>query len=146
MSAHLGDARLKGVLVALAVGDQDAISVDDWEVFWRTGVGHLMSISGLHITMLAGLAFALVSFAWVRVPFLALRLPARKAAIVAGVGAAFAYSALTGYAVPAQRTCCMLAAIALCVLFDRHGSPSRVLALAALAVLALDPWAVLAAG
>ena len=146
MAAHLGDARLKGVLVALAVGDQDAISADDWEVFWRTGVGHLMSISGLHITMLAGLAFALVSFAWVRVPYLALRLPARKAAIVAGVAAALAYSLLTGYAVPAQRTFCMLAVIALAVLCDRHGSPSRVLALAALAVLLLDPWAVLAAG
>lgn len=146
MAAHLGEARLKGVLVALAVGDQDAISAEDWEVFWRTGVGHLMSISGLHITMLAGLAFALVSYAWVRVPFLALRLPARKAALVAGVAAALGYSLLTGYAVPAQRTFCMLAVIALCVLCDRHGSPSRVLALAALAVLVLDPWAVLAPG
>ncbi|MEO7743684.1 MAG: DNA internalization-related competence protein ComEC/Rec2 [Usitatibacter sp.] len=146
MTARLGDARLKGVLVALAVGDQDAIAADDWEVFWRTGVGHLMSISGLHITMLAGLAFAFASFLWVRIPFLTLRLPARKAGIVAGVAAALAYSLLTGYAVPAQRTFCMLAVIALCVLCDRHGSPSRVLALAVLAVLLLDPWAVLAAG
>ena len=146
MAAHLGDARLKGVLVALAVGDQDAIGADDWEVFWRTGVGHLMSISGLHITMLAGLAFALAAFAWVRVPYLALRIPARKAAAVSGVLAALAYSLLTGYAVPAQRTFCMLAVLAACVLCDRHGSPSRVLALAALAVLALDPWAVLAPG
>ena len=146
MAAHLGDARLKGVLVALAVGDQDAIAADDWEVFWATGVGHLMSISGLHITMLAGLAVALVSAAWVRVPLLALRLPAGKAGIVAGVAAALAYTLLTGYAVPAQRTFCMLAAIALCVLCDRHGSSSRMLALAALAVLLVDPWAVLSAG
>ena len=146
MSRHLAESRLRGVLVALAIGDQDAIAADDWRVFWRTGVGHLMSISGLHITMLAALAFAIAFAAWVRVPALALRIPARKAAVVAGIGAALAYSLMTGYAVPAQRTFVMLAAIAGCVLLDRHGSASRVLALAALAVLAVDPWAVLSAG
>jgi competence protein ComEC len=46
MNAHLGDAPMKGVLVALAIGDQDAIDAGDWEVFWRTGVGHLMRITG----------------------------------------------------------------------------------------------------
>src|SRR5258706_6360732 len=146
MRSHLGDARLAGVLVALAIGDQDSIAADDWEVFWRTGVGHLMSISGLHITMLAGLAFALAYFAWVRVPALALRIPARKAAVAFGALAALAYSLMTGYQVPAQRTFVMLSVVAVCVLADRHGSPSRVLAWAALAVVALDPWAVLSAG
>jgi competence protein ComEC len=53
---------------------------------------------------------------------------------------------MTGYAVPAQRTVVMLSAIALCVLADRHGSASRVLAFAALAVLVADPWAVLSGG
>jgi competence protein ComEC len=146
MRAHLGEAPLAGVLVALAIGDQDSIAPDDWEVFWRTGVGHLMSISGLHITMLAALAFALAFRVWARVPTLALALPARKAALVAGVAAALAYSLMTGYAVPAQRTFAMLAVGAACVLLDRHGSASRVLAVAALAVLLLDPWAVLSAG
>jgi len=146
MQAQLGDARLRGVLVALAIGDQDAIAPDDWEVFWRTGVGHLMSISGLHITMLAGLGFALAHFAWVRVPGLVLRLPARKAAVVAGTLVALAYALMTGYAVPAQRTFVMLAVIAACLLLDRQASSSRVLALAALVVLLLDPWAVLSAG
>ncbi|MGZ5066692.1 MAG: DNA internalization-related competence protein ComEC/Rec2 [Usitatibacter sp.] len=146
MLAHLGEARLRGVLVALAIGDQDSIAPDDWEVFWRTGVGHLMSISGLHITMLAGLAFAAAYFLWVRMPALALRVPARKAAVVVGAGAALAYSLMTGYQVPAQRTFVMLAVVAACLLADRHGSSSRVLALAALAVVALDPWAVLSPG
>lgn len=146
MHAHLGDARLRGVLVALAIGDQDAIAAADWEVFWRTGVGHLMSISGLHITMLAGLGYLVAHGLWARAPPLALRVPARHAALVAGTLAALAYSLMTGYAVPAQRTFVMLAAVAACVLAGRHGSPSRVLALAALAVLAIDPWAVLSAG
>lgn len=146
MLRHLGDARLRGVLVALAIGDQDAIGARDWEVFWRTGVGHLMSISGLHITMLSGLGFAVVFFAWVRVPALALRWPARKAAAVAGVAVALAYTLMTGYAVPAQRTLVMLSVVAACLLADRHASASRVLALAALVVVAVDPWAVLAPG
>jgi competence protein ComEC len=146
MQDHLGDARLRGVLVALAIGDQDSIAADDWEVFWRTGVGHLMSISGLHITMLAALGFMLAFALWARVPALALRVPARKAAVVAGVMVALAYALMTGYAVPAQRTFVMLAVVAACVLADRHGSASRVLALAALAVLLIDPWAVLSAG
>ncbi|MEP7262799.1 MAG: DNA internalization-related competence protein ComEC/Rec2, partial [Usitatibacter sp.] len=146
MQSELGDSRLRGVLVALAIGDQDAIAPDDWEVFWRTGVGHLMSISGLHITMLAGFGFSLAYFLWVRVPGLALRIPARKAAVVAGTLVALAYTLMTGYAVPAQRTFVMLAVIAVCLLLDRQGSSSRVLALAALAVLLLDPWAVLSAG
>ena len=146
MRASLGEARLGGVLVALAIGDQDAIAAADWQVFWRTGVGHLMSISGLHITMLAALAYLLVRRAWVRLPALALRLPAAKAGIVAGVAVALAYCLATGYQVPAQRTFCMLAALAACMLADRHGSPSRVLAFATLAVLVLDPWAVLSGG
>ncbi len=49
-----------GVLVALAVGDQRAIPPDQWQVFTRTGVNQLMSISGLHVTMVSGLVFALV--------------------------------------------------------------------------------------
>ncbi len=146
MNAYLEGERLRGVLVALAIGDQDAIAPEDWETFWRTGVGHLMSISGLHITMLAALAFAITFFAWVRVRRLPLLWPARKAAVVAGTLTALAYALMTGYAVPAQRTFIMLATIAACVLIDRHGSPSRVLALAALAVVLVDPWAVLSPG
>jgi competence protein ComEC len=146
MVARLGDERFRGVLVALAIGDQDSISQDDWEVFWRTGVGHLMSISGLHITMLAALAGTIAFLAWVRLPPLALRVPARKVAVVVGVATALVYSLMTGYAVPAQRTFVMLAVVAACVLADRHGSPSRVLALAALVVTAIDPWAVLSPG
>ena len=146
MAAHLGDARLRGVLVALAIGDQDSIAADDWDVFWRTGVGHLMSISGLHITMLAALASLVTFRLWVRVPHAPLRWPARKAAVAVGVVVAAAYSLMTGYAVPAQRTFVMLATVAACVLCDRHASGSRVLALAAFAVILVDPWAVLSPG
>jgi competence protein ComEC len=115
-------------------------------VFTRTGVNHLMSISGLHITMVSGLVFAAALWGWRRLGAVALRFPAQKAAAVAGVFAALAYALLSGFGVPAQRTVYMLGCIALALLAGRAGSPSTVLALAAVLVLALDPWAILAPG
>jgi competence protein ComEC len=58
-NATLVNAPYAGVLSALAIGDQSSIPQAQWQVFTRTGVNHLMSISGLHITMLASLGFAL---------------------------------------------------------------------------------------
>ena len=142
----LGDAPYAGVLLALAIGDDDAISDDDWETFRRTGTVHLMSISGLHVTMVASLGFALVFALWRRMEPLALRLPARKAAAVAGVGVAGAYALLAGFAVPTQRTFYMLAVLAAALWSGRAVSMSLVLCWALLVVVVLDPWAVLAPG
>ncbi len=141
----LGEARYGGVLLALAVGDDGAIAPDDWQVFLRTGVNHLMSISGLHVTMVAGLAFALVHAGWRR-SGLALRVPARKAAALAGLAAAGSYALLAGYAVPTQRTLYMLAVISAALWLGRAASISLVLCWALLLVVLLDPWAVLAPG
>ncbi len=135
-----------GVLAALAVGDQRAIDSGLWQVFARTGISHLMSISGLHVTMVAGLGAWLVSFFWRRRPGLMLRLPAQKAAAAAGWATAFAYCLLAGFGVPAQRTLYMLSVVALALWLGRAASGSRVLALALLLVLLIDPWAVLSAG
>lgn len=135
-----------GVLVALAVGDQRAIDGGLWQLFARTGISHLMSISGLHVTMVAGLGAWLLAFFWRRRPALMLRLPAQKAAAAAGWATAFAYCLLAGFGVPAQRTLYMLSVVALALWLGRAASGSRVLALALLLVLLADPWAVLSAG
>ena len=142
----LGDQPYTGVLIALAVGDQSSIPSAQWQVFTRTGVNHLMSISGLHITMLSGLAFALTYALWRRSVRLTLRLPARKAAAVAGLLVALAYTLLSGYSVPAQRTVYMLAVIAAALWSSRTIAPSQILAAALLVVVLLDPWAVLSPG
>ena len=135
-----------GVLVALVVGDQRAIDSGLWQVFARTGISHLMSISGLHITMVAGLGAWLMSCFWRRRPALMLRLPAQKAAAAAGWATAFGYCLLAGFGVPAQRTLYMLSVVALALWLGRAAAGSRVLALALLLVLLIDPWAVLSAG
>jgi competence protein ComEC len=142
----LGDAPYTGVLAALAIGDQSGISQADWQVFTRTGVNHLMSISGLHITMLAGLMFAIVYWLWRRSMRLTLWFPARKAAAIAGLAAALFYTLISGFEVPAQRTLYMLATFSAMLLLSRNISPSQLLAAALLVVLLADPWAVLAPG
>jgi len=144
--AALPGHRFAGVLVALAIGDQRAIDPEEWQLFARTGVSHLMSISGLHVTMVAGLFAALVSFAWRRSERLMLALPAQKAAALAGFLAALAYCLLSGFAVPAQRTLYMVGVVAAALWAGRSQSASRVLAAALFLVLALDPWAVLSPG
>jgi competence protein ComEC len=142
----LPDHRYAGVMIALALGEQNAIGREDWQLFARTGVSHLMSISGLHITMIAGLVAALVLGLWRRIPGLTLRLPARKAAAAAGMLAALAYCLVAGMGVPAQRTLVMLSVVALALWFDRLSRGARVLGIALVAVTLLDPWAVLSAG
>jgi competence protein ComEC len=143
--AALADRPYRGVVVALAVGDQQAIPREQWALFTRTGVGHLMSISGLHITMVAALAFALVTAMW-RVLPLAGRIPARSAATTAGLGAAIAYAVLAGFAVPAQRTVLMLAIVA-AALWSRWRWPTpAVLGLALGVVAVFDPMSVASPG
>ena len=142
----LPDSPYVGVLMALSMGDQRAIPNEQWQTFNRTGITHLVSISGLHVTMIAALFAALVNGLWRRSGRLMLRLPAQKAAVVAGVLAAFGYALLAGFEVPAQRTFYMLAVVALSMWSGRNFGASRTLLLALLVVLLLDPWAVLATG
>jgi competence protein ComEC len=142
----LGETPAAGILAALAVGDQRAISAEEWRLFNRTGVTHLMSISGLHVTLVSGLLAGLVSWLWRRSRTLPLRLPARKAAAAAAIVGALAYSLVAGFAVPAQRTFWMVATVAIALWSGRIASPARTLALALGVVLLLDPWAVLSPG
>jgi competence protein ComEC len=145
-NATLLNAPYAGVLSALAIGDQSSIPQAQWRVFTRTGVNHLMSISGLHITMLAGLGFALTYWLWRRSTRLTLLLPARKAAALVALMVALGYALLSGYAVPAQRTVYMVGAAAAALWLNRNFSLAQILSIALLGVLIPDPWAVLSPG
>jgi len=147
IQAALTDRPYAGVIVALVIGDQRGIDQADWQVFNRTGIGHLISISGLHITMIAGLAALAMSGLWRRSFFtdaqLPLRLPAQKVAALSGALVALLYVLLAGFGVPAQRTLYMLTVVALALWLGRLSSITHVLCLALGAVVLLDPWAVL---
>lgn len=142
----LADRPYAGVIAALAIGDEHAIPNAQWRLFNRTGIGHLISISGLHVTFFAALIGAFVFWLWRRSHRLTLLLPARKAAAVAGVAAAFGYVLLAGFQVPAQRTLYMLTVAAVGLWVGRPGSASTVWLWALAVVLARDPWALLAPG
>ncbi len=134
------------MLQALAIGDDDNIALKDWQVFLNTGTNHLMSISGLHITMLSGLVYALVLMLWRRQERLCLALPAHKAATLIGLIFAVAYALLAGFSVPTQRTLYMLIVFAWALWLNKPIALSKVLVYALLLVVLLDPWAVIAAG
>ncbi|MET0964143.1 MAG: DNA internalization-related competence protein ComEC/Rec2 [Noviherbaspirillum sp.] len=136
-----------GVIIALVIGDQRDIGQADWKIFTRAGIGHLVSISGLHITMVAGLVAALAQALWRRSFYASLQLPlllpAQKAAALAGIAAALVYVLLAGFGVPAQRTLYMITVVGMALWSGRIASVPHVLCAALGAVLLLDPWAVL---
>ncbi|MCX8017583.1 MAG: ComEC/Rec2 family competence protein, partial [Rhodocyclaceae bacterium] len=142
----LPDSPYAGVLVALAVGDQQAIPAEQWRLFAATGIVHLMSISGLHVTMIGALLAPLVFALWRRHPRLPLLLPAQQAAAVAAWLGACGYTAVAGWGVPAQRTLIMLGVVVLATLSRRALGAGQVLGAALVFVLLGDPWAVRSAG
>lgn len=150
IEAVLSDRPYAGVIVALVIGDQRAITQTQWTVFNNTSTSHLIAISGLHITMIAALFAGLAHLLWRKSFFtraqLPLILPAQKAAAIAGVLAALTYVLLAGSGVPAQRTLYMLTVVAIALWCGRLTNVTHVLCSALLAVTVLDPWAVLEPG
>ncbi|WAL84418.1 DNA internalization-related competence protein ComEC/Rec2 [Pandoraea sp. XJJ-1] len=151
LRAGLGpSARYGGVLIALALGERGDIAADDWQVFADTGVSHLLAISGLHVSLVAGVLATLVGTLWRRACTrrfsLPLWWPAPKAAAVSGLLAAVAYGAVAGWGVPVRRAVGMVAILVFALLNGRMAAPSYVLAWALATVVALDPWAVVTPG
>ena len=144
--ARVSDRKLAGVIAALTVGDQNAIDRADWDVFRATGVAHLMSISGLHITMFAWGAALLVGWLWRRSGRLCLAFPAPNAALLGGVALALMYSLFSGWGLPAQRTVLMLGTVGLLRMSGRRWPWPQTWMLACAVVVLADPWALLQAG
>jgi competence protein ComEC len=143
-------AKRAGVLAALVTGDQAAIDRSDWDVFRATGVSHLMSISGLHVTLFAWLASGWVAWAWRR-PALwgfqgALRWPAPQVGALSGLLLAGFYALFSGWGVPAQRTLLMLCVVVVLRLSARQWHGALVWLTACAVVLTWDPWALLQPG
>ena len=140
------DPRLAGVIAALVVGDQAAIERADWDVYRATGVAHLMSISGLHVTMFAWAAALCVGALWRRSTLAMHWLPVQHAALLGGVLLAALYALFSGWGVPSQRTIWMLATVALLRLSGKQWPWPLVWLLAMAVVVVIDPWALLQAG
>jgi len=146
MLETLGEHPQAGVLVALAIGDGAGIDQAQWQRYRDTGVMHLMSISGLHVTLFAGIAAWLATRLWRCCPPLMCRVSRRRFAGVAASACAVVYVALAGWGLPAQRTLYMILAMAWAAWRGERWFGAQPLATALVAVCWLDPWCVLQIG
>lgn len=139
-------ARSGGVLAALSLGDQSAVERADWALYRDTGVAHLLSVSGLHITLLGWMAGWAAGRLWRLSARLCLLWPAPRAAMWVGVAVAGVYARFSGWGVPAQRTLWLLLALALLRQLGLRWPWSLSLLAAGTVVALLDPWALAQAG
>jgi competence protein ComEC len=134
------------IAAALVTGIRDHISHDANEAMRISGLYHVISISGLHMALVAGVLFALVRGGLALIPGLALRRPIKKyAALLALAGVTF-YLLLSGAEVATQRSYIMIAIVLAGVLIDRPALTLRTLAAAVAVTLIVSPEAVLNPG
>jgi len=133
-------ARGAGLAAALALGERGALDPEAEEALRASGLAHLLSVSGLHLAMAAGLAFAIARRALLLAAPCALPDP-RRAALLAAWAAAAAYAAVTGFEVPVRRSLLFLTVVCAGALARRRVRGGALVAAAALAVLAREPEA-----
>ena len=147
--AALPSDPLGALIPALAIGDRSGLSDTQWEALTVTGTNHLIAISGLHIGLVASLAYLLMLKAWgvlqIFLPGPPGRLPPIRAAAASAMLAALAYALLAGFSLPTQRALVMVWVYFGMKLYDRTVPSGDVLGMALIAVLALDPLAPMAA-
>jgi len=143
---HSQNLRHGGLLSALAVGIRDDISSTQWQVFRRTGTAHLVAISGLHIGMVAAMAYLIAQFLWRHSLLFRTQIPAPTVARFGALIAAASYAALAGFSLPTLRAFLMLLAYFLLLGLRRNPGILFSLGLVLLLVLLANPLAALGSG
>src|SRR5712664_1158674 len=141
------DARIRNVLdgdqraiaTALLTGRRDAISTPVNDAMFISGLGHVLSISGYHMAVVAGVVFFAVRALLALIPALTVGFPIKKWSAAAALGAAAFYLLLSGAEVATQRSFFMTAVVLIAVMVDRRAVTFRTLAVAAMIVLAIAP-------
>ena len=128
---------------ALITGKRDALTGAVFDAMYISGVGHVLSISGYHMALVAGVVFFFVRALLALVPALALHQPIKKWAAFAAFAAATFYLVLSGAEVATQRSYIMAAVVLIGVMVDRATLTMRTIAVAAFAVMLLSPEAVI---
>ena len=131
------------VAVALITGLRGGLTEDTQEAMRRSGLAHLLAISGLHLGLVAMTVVFVLRFMMAAVPPLALQAPIKKIAALTGILAAFCYLFMAGATIPAQRAFIMVAIALLAILLERNPFSLRLVAAAALLVLAATPESLL---
>jgi len=134
-----GDQR--AIATALLTGRRDAISTPVNDAMFVSGLGHVLSISGYHMAVVAGVVFFAVRALLALIPALTVIFPIKKVAAAAALAAAAFYLLLSGAEVATQRSFLMTAVVLIAVMVDRRAITFRTLAIAALVVLLIAPEA-----
>jgi competence protein ComEC len=130
-----------GFATALATGDQGALPLADAEAMRRSGLAHLLSVSGLHVTAVVAATMLILLRLLALSPRAALRWPLPLVAAAAGAAAGIFYTILTGAEVPTVRSCVAALLVLAGVAIGREAMTLRLVATGALFVLALWPEA-----
>jgi competence protein ComEC len=134
-----------GVAEAMITGERGTIPRDVNDSLQASGLAHILSISGLHMSLVAGLSFWLVRALLALSPTLATSYPIKKWAAVAGLAMGFVYMMLASASVATERSYIMLAVMFIAILADRPALSMRNLAIAAVIILVVSPEAALTA-
>jgi competence protein ComEC len=124
---------------ALITGERGGISESTNQAFRDSGLFHILSISGLHMVIMAGAVFFAIRLALAAVPAIALRYPIKKWAAAAAMAGALAYLMISGASIATVRSYIMISIMFLAVILDRPAVALRNVALAALAILIVWP-------
>lgn len=149
LALYVNDAageRAGGFAAALVSGDRSFMSAEDSEAMRASGLFHIISISGLHLSIVGGLVFLLVKHTLVFIEPIALRVAVQKPAAIIAIVACLAYLVVSGAAVETQRSFIMAAIVFGAVIFDRAAISLRTFAIAMIAVVLLQPNSVVTPG
>lgn len=140
------DGRAAGLGVAMITGYQAWLSDEDQASLRNSGLAHIISISGVHMAIVGGFVFLGTRLLIALWPWLALRVPGKKVAAAVGLTAIGLYLLISGAPPPAQRSAITASLVFGAVLVDRRAISLHVLAVAALAILVMQPEAIVQPG
>ena len=135
------DGDKRAIATALLTGRRDAITTPVNDAMFISGLGHVLSISGYHMAVVAGVVFFAVRALLALIPGLTVGFPIKKWAAAAALAAALFYLLLSGAEVATQRSFFMTAVVLIAVMVDRRAVTFRTLAVAAMIVLSIAPEA-----
>ncbi len=128
-----------GVAAALLTGERGGVPEDTLAVIRDSGLAHLLAISGLHLGMVAAIAFFVVRLLLALSEPLALHRPIKAWAAIAALIVSFGYLLISGMTVPTQRAFLMTFVVLFAVMIGRQAISLRMVALAATAILIIAP-------
>lgn len=141
---HL-NGQIGEIAAALITGDRSGIHPNIRQAFTDAGLAHILAISGLHLTLVAGLVFLVFRRSLALIPYLAENYPIKKWTALLVILATFTYLAISGFGIPGQRAFVMITIVMLGILLDRNPLSMRLVTVAASLILLVRPESLLSA-